>query len=210
MDGVTLGAGDLAGTGVYAARDFAAGEVVVEYQLQPLTAEEYDSLPAGEELFVHSYAGRRYLYPSPARFVNHSDDPSCWQDFERGCDIARRPIAAGEPITIDARQETARELDTFVRALMDALEARSSDDLALLLSESVSLWSSGRQLLGRHSVINELVGRGVLQLTDIDWIVGTGRWEALCSARSGGVDEHVTMLLKVLAGNWQLIYLHVG
>lgn len=57
--------------------------------------------------------------------------------------------------------------------------------------------------------MNELVRRGNLPLTEIDWIVGTGRWEALCSARSGGV-EHVTMLLKVLAGNWQIIYLHVG
>lgn len=204
-----MGAGDLAGTGVYAARDFAAGEVVVEYQLEPLTAEDYDALPAEEEIFVHSYGGRRYLYPSPARFVNHCDDPSCFQDFERGCDVALRPIATGELVTIDARQETARELDTFVIALHDALDAPSTGALASLLGESVSLWLSGRQYVGRHSVMNELVGARILPLTAIDWIVGTGRWEALCSA-TVGADEHFTMLLKVLAGNWQVIYLHVG
>lgn len=97
-----MGAGDLAGTGVYADRDFDAGEVVVRYQLQPLTIEEYEALPVGEEIFVHSYGGQRYLYPAPARFVNHSDDPSCYEDFEQGCDIALRPIAVGQPITIDA------------------------------------------------------------------------------------------------------------
>jgi hypothetical protein len=67
MDDVTLGVGDLAGVGVYAARTFAAGDVVVRYELRPLTAEDYDRLPAGEQLFVHSYGGRRYLYPAPAR-----------------------------------------------------------------------------------------------------------------------------------------------
>ncbi|SDS48716.1 SET domain-containing protein [Microlunatus soli] len=84
MDGVTVGAGDLAGTGIYASRDFAPGDVVIRYELQPLTDTDYDDLPGGEELFVHSYGGRRYLYPPPARFVNHSDDPSCYQDFDRG------------------------------------------------------------------------------------------------------------------------------
>lgn len=39
-------------------------------------------------------------------------------------------------------------------------------------------------------------------------MIGSGRWEALCSARSGAAD-HITVLLKVLAGNWQIVYLHV-
>lgn len=160
MDGVTLGVGDLAGTGVYAARDFVAGEVVVQYELQPLTAKDYDCLPAGEELFVHSYGGRRYLYPAPARFVNHRDDPSCFQDFDRRCDVALRPITTGEAITIDAGKETARELDTFLFSLVDALDSRSSEGLAALLSESVSLWSGGGQFIGRDSVATELFVRG--------------------------------------------------
>jgi hypothetical protein len=45
-------------------------------------------------------------------------------------------------------------------------------------------------------------------LTDVQWLVGTGRWEALCSAQAG--DRHLTMLLKVIAGNWQIVYQHLG
>jgi len=140
--------------------------------------------------------------------VNHSDDPSCWQDFDQGCDVALGPITPGEPITIDARQETARELDTFLDALTGALQDRSPDRTAVLLSESVSLWSSGRQYTGRHAVMEELIIRGVPPLTGVEWIVGTGRWEALCSADSNGA-HHITMLLKVLAGNWQIVYTHL-
>ncbi|SDS48669.1 hypothetical protein [Microlunatus soli] len=55
---------------------------------------------------------------------------------------------------------------------------------------------------------NELSSSAAVPLTEIEWKVGTGRWEAVCSARSGA--DHVTMLFKVLAGNWQIIYLHRG
>ncbi|MCY1145722.1 SET domain-containing protein [Actinoplanes sp. Pm04-4] len=95
MNDVTLGRGSLAGKGVYAARDYAAGEVVVAYHLRRLEEADYYALPAGEDLFVHSFGGHRYLCPAPARFVNHSDDPSCYQDFDLCCDIALRPISRG-------------------------------------------------------------------------------------------------------------------
>lgn len=66
MDDVTMGGGGLAGRGVYAGRDFDAGKIVVRYELQPLTIEEYEALPAREEIFVHSYGGCRYLrIPAP-------------------------------------------------------------------------------------------------------------------------------------------------
>ena len=45
-------------------------------------------------------------------------------------------------------------------------------------------------------------------LDDVEWIVGTGRWEAVCSAVDG--DRHLTMLLKVIRGNWQMVYQHRG
>ncbi|GAA4608671.1 hypothetical protein BJY16_006958 [Actinoplanes octamycinicus] len=203
MNEVLLGDGDLAGRGVYAARDFAAGEVVIDYRLRPLTTAEYHALPPGEDLFVHSYGGRRFLYPPPARFVNHSDDPSCWQDFDRGCDIALRPIARGEPITIDATQETARELSTF-------LDAYRTADSAVRLGELVDadavLWLSGQAVRGREAVVAALLTEN-RDLTRVEWTVGTGRWEALCSA---GTTRHLTMLLKVVAGNWQLTYQHLG
>lgn len=210
MDDVTVGAGSLAGRGVYAGRDFDAGEVVVRYELQPLTIEEYEALPAGEEIFVHSYGGRRYLYPAPARFVNHSDDPSCFQDFDQGCDVALRPIRAGQQITIDARQETARELDTFMITFVDVLGHRCRQGLTGLLDKAVNLWWDGCRASGQDAVIDRLLSAQVLPLGEIEWLIGTGRWEALCSARAGAAGTHLSMLLKILSGNWQVVYLHLG
>ena len=69
-------------------------EVVVPYELQLLSRAEFDALPPGEDMFVHSYGGRRWLYPPPARWVNHADDPSCCQDFDSACDVALRDITA--------------------------------------------------------------------------------------------------------------------
>jgi hypothetical protein len=57
MDDVTLGVGDLAGVGVYAARTFAAGDVVVRYELRPLTAEDYDRLPGVSPLKWWGFGG---------------------------------------------------------------------------------------------------------------------------------------------------------
>lgn len=213
MDAVTIGPGNLAGRGLYAARDFAAGEVVVTYQLTPLDEVDYLELPAGEDLFVHSFGGRRYLYSAPARFVNHSDDPSCFQDFDRCCNIALRPITKGEPVTIDAAEETARELVTFMDAYHLALDGRSAPLLGALVDREGVLFRPQQAYRGRDTVVTALLDNEKVSLSKVEWLVGTGRWEALCSAETeiaGDRRQHVTMLLKVIAGNWQMIYQHVG
>jgi hypothetical protein len=53
VDDLRIGSGNLAGKGVYAAREYAPGEVVVSFELQPLTREQFRALAPGEELFVH-------------------------------------------------------------------------------------------------------------------------------------------------------------
>jgi hypothetical protein len=212
MDDVTLGPGNLADIGVYAARDFEVGEVVVSYQLKALDEAAYVALPAGEDLFVHSYGGRRYLYPAPARFVNHSDDPSCYQDFERGSDIALRSITRGEPITIDATEETARELGTFLDAYQRALRDVSSKLLTGLIDRAASLWVAGGVVRGREAFVAAVSELGLVSFSQVEWLVGSGRWEALCSANAETLrgQRHHTMLLKVIAGNWQIVYHHAG
>jgi uncharacterized protein len=49
-------------------------------------------------------------------------------------------------------------------------------------------------------------------LSGVEWLVGTGRWEAVGSASTqiGERRQHLTMLVKVILGNWQLVYQHVG
>lgn len=102
---VVTGKGDLAGKGVYAARDFEDGEVVIEYSLVSLTEEEYRALPAGEKMFTHTYKGQMFLYQEPERYVNHSDNPNTYQDHNRKADIALRSIKKGEMITTDATKD---------------------------------------------------------------------------------------------------------
>src|SRR3989344_8238225 len=92
---VIIGKGNLAGKGVYAARDFKKGEVVIQYDLKPLTQEEYDNLPESEKMFCHTHWGQIMLYSEPERYVNHSDDPNTWNDLVKQCDIALRDIKKG-------------------------------------------------------------------------------------------------------------------
>jgi hypothetical protein len=126
VDDLRIGSGNLAGKGVYAAREYAPGEVVVSFELQPLTREQFRALAPGEELFVHSYGGR----------------------------AARGP----------------------------------------------------------ELVASSLAGSPAQALNDIEWHVGTGRWEALCSAELVLEDSvgRVSLLLRVLEGNWQVVYEHRG
>jgi hypothetical protein len=46
----------------------------------------------------------------------------------------------------------------------------------------------------------------------VEWFIGTGRWEAVGSASTqiGDRCQHLTMLVKLILGNWQLVYQHVG
>jgi len=114
MDNVYIGKGKLAGKGVYASRDFAAGEVVKYYHLQKLTQQQFDSLPTLERMFVHSFWGEMYLFPEPSRYTNHSANPNTTSDLKNMCDIALRPIKKGEMITTNATEEVRKELQTFV------------------------------------------------------------------------------------------------
>ncbi len=101
MNDLVIGSGELAGKGVYAGREFALGEVVIKYNLVPLTGEEFDALPPEEQMFTHVHRGQIYLYSEPERYVNHSDNPNTFQDYDLQADIALRIIGTGEAITTD-------------------------------------------------------------------------------------------------------------
>jgi len=105
MNDVIIGKGNLAGKGVYAGRNFNKGEVVIQYQLKPITEEEYEKLPKSERLFIHNHWGTIYLYSEPERYVNHSENPNTYQDLINKCDIALRDIKKGEEITGDATKD---------------------------------------------------------------------------------------------------------
>jgi uncharacterized protein len=225
MDSVYIGDGGLAGKGVYAAHRFAAGEVVESYRLRRLTRQEYRALDATERLFVHSYGGERYLYPPPARYVNHSDTPNTYQDFDAQCDIALSPIEEDEFITTDATKETDRELSTFLAAYVSAVNSGDYRKVDLLVDDQAVLWVAGPK--AKRDLIDGLKGRAAshaeglpISISDVHWFIGTGRWEAVASYDVESQGEagalallspgHVTDVLKLLEGNWQIIYRHLS
>ena len=105
MADVIIGKGNLEGKGVYAARDFRRGGIVIKYALKRLTKKQYDALPASEKQFTHTHHGIIYLYSSPERYVNHSNVQNTTQDLENQCDIALRDIKKGDMITTDATKD---------------------------------------------------------------------------------------------------------
>lgn len=105
MNNVIVGKGNLAGKGVYADRDFKKGEIVIKYNLKPLTKQEFENLPQSEKEFTHTHRGTIHLYSEPERYVNHSDNPNTYQDLENFCDVASRDIAKSDMITTDATKD---------------------------------------------------------------------------------------------------------
>jgi hypothetical protein len=208
VDGLRVGPGKLGGKAVYATREFEAGEVVVAFELQPLELEQFRELPTDEQIFVHSYGGQRWLYPAPARWVNHADQPSCYQDFERSCDVALRRIMVGEPITIDATTETDHELSTFFEAYLKAQQTPDPGKLSRLVSADAVLWNQGHARRGVEEVVYALAASPMQSLISVEWQIATGRWEALCSVEL--VGEHLSLFLRVQEGNWQIVYAHRG
>jgi|SRR3989344_7758770 len=105
MNDIIIGKGNLAGKGVYANRDFRAGETVISYRLKRLTDEEFENLPESEKIFVHSHHGIKHLYSEPERYVNHSSNSNTKQNLDAKQDIAIRDIAKGEMVTTDATKD---------------------------------------------------------------------------------------------------------
>lgn len=122
MSDVVIGKGELAGKGVYAARDFKKGEVVIQQNLKALNLDEYRALPESEKIFTHSVNGQIYLYDEPSRYVNHLPEGNVYNDLEKQADIALRDIKQGEFITVNATKD-----DTPILKKVDAVLVKVDD-----------------------------------------------------------------------------------
>lgn len=180
--------------------------------MQPLTRDQFNRLQSGEELFVHSYGGRRWLCPPPARSVNHSDHRSCYQHFECCCDVARRRIEVGEAFMIEPTQGTSRELSTFLEAYVDAQQRSDHDRLNCLISADTVRWEHGCSTRGVREVVTTRTNNPAQALVEAELPIATGRPEALCSAGLRDTDSvtPTSLFLRLLAGNWQVVYEHRG
>lgn len=105
MSDVFIGKGKLARKGVYAARDFKQGEIIIQYHLKSLSKEEFENLSKSDKMFTHLYRDQIFLYQGPEKYVNHSNDPNTYQDHMQKADIAFHDIKKGEMITTDAKKD---------------------------------------------------------------------------------------------------------
>lgn len=225
MSDVTIGDGQLAGKGVYAARDFNEGELVVSYNLKELTQDAFDALPFSEREWTHSFWGRIYLFPEPARYVNDSDNPSTYPDLARMGDFALHPIKSGEAITINDSIELQSELRTFLQAYEAAVRSRDFDKLAPFLAENAVFWFTGGSYVGKPAVRQGFDERWAAihdekyTLSDVKWVV-TSYWTSACTFdfRSEGtvnsrrvLDEgRGTTVLKRIGGSWRIVHQHLS
>lgn len=61
---VYIGKGNLAGKGLYAARDFNKDELVKAWNLKQLNQDQFDKLPKSEHMFVHTFNSKLFLFPT--------------------------------------------------------------------------------------------------------------------------------------------------
>jgi len=88
------------GRGVFAARHFKKGEVVLDWSNSPtITPKQVKNLPRENKKFVYYQGDQCILVTVPARYVNHSCNPNTFIQGFFG--IAKRDIKQGEEITED-------------------------------------------------------------------------------------------------------------
>lgn len=143
MHDIEIGSGDLNGKGAYAARDFKKGEVVIKYNLQELTFEQYKNLPEPEKSwFTHARNGKIFLYPEPERYVNSSKTPNMYVNLAQGADIALRDIKKGEKITIDNSVEDVPLLKRVDAVLVKVPSIQEGLDFYFALLGHAVIWKT--------------------------------------------------------------------
>jgi SET domain-containing protein len=85
--------------GVFAARDFKKGEIVLRWNPQELSESEVTRLDSSQENFLYKSNNKWFLMQEPEKFVNHSCEPNT--KAENNSDVAIRDIKKGEEITSD-------------------------------------------------------------------------------------------------------------
>lgn len=111
MESVVVRDSPIHGRGVFAARRFQPGDVIIDGCREVLNDEAVKALPPEERVFLAVIDGQTILMRPPARFVNHSCSPNARSTKRH--DIAIRVIEAGEEVTADyiAEQVTGLRLE---------------------------------------------------------------------------------------------------
>lgn len=90
----------ISGKGVFANKQFRAGEVVIKWDISnQLTKEQVKNLKGKDRKYLAFLNDKIILQKSPAKYVNHSCNPNT--AIKNFSDVAIRDIKKGEEITSD-------------------------------------------------------------------------------------------------------------
>ena len=89
--------------GVFAARDFKNGEIVLKWHPLLLSKSDAKKISPAKQHYVIKYGGKYILMQAPEKFVNHSCEPNT--RVRNGSDVAMSNIKKGEEITTDYGKE---------------------------------------------------------------------------------------------------------
>jgi SET domain-containing protein len=89
--------------GVFAARNFKQGEVVLKWNPQEFKETEVEQLSSTQKNFLYKSSGKSFLMQAPEKYINHSCESNT--KAENNSDIAIRDIKKGEEITSDYASE---------------------------------------------------------------------------------------------------------
>jgi len=95
--------------GVFAARDFKKGEVVLHWKPKYLPLSAKDTFSDKEKHYIYVLEDKIRVMQEPERFVNHSCDNNTHVVNE--CDVALRDIKAGEEITANYDNDGITEFE---------------------------------------------------------------------------------------------------
>ena len=97
-DEVIIRQSDIHGKGVFAARDFKSGEIVLRWDKSVILSDkEAEKLSDDEKCYVNFMEGVHIYMQEPEKYVNHSLNANTIA--KQFCDIATRDIKRGEEIT---------------------------------------------------------------------------------------------------------------
>jgi SET domain-containing protein len=97
---VAVDASEIEGRGLFAARALAEGETVLVLGGTLIGDAELSRLSRHSSLAVGEGINLLQAEDDPARYGNHSCDPNLWLADEVTL-VTRRPVAAGEELTVD-------------------------------------------------------------------------------------------------------------
>lgn len=97
------------GKGVFAARDFKQGDVVLKWNPRILSLEQAKKVPAKKKRYLDYLKGKYILMQTPEKYVNHSCDANTY--VKDWYDIAKRNIKKGEEITSDYAKSVGTDLN---------------------------------------------------------------------------------------------------